>query len=76
MDHMETSESKWVNPDDILYGVNSLRVRGLYVSSKIGNREIRWNRVKQQYLLEVNAEIDWIKFSLYKYEKNTSIIQS
>ena len=71
---MEVSKPKWVNPDDILYRVK--RLRGLYVSSKIGNREIRWNRVKQQYLLEVNAEIDWIKFSLYKYEKNTSIIQS
>ena len=26
---MEASEPKWVNPDDIQYGVNSLRLEGL-----------------------------------------------
>ena len=27
------SESKWVNPDAILYGVNSLRLGGLHISA-------------------------------------------
>ena len=29
--HMEASESKWVNPDDIQYGVDSLRLGGLHI---------------------------------------------
>ena len=28
---MEVSEPKWVNPDDIQYGVNSLRLGGLQI---------------------------------------------
>ena len=31
---MEASEPKWVNPDDILYGVNSLRFGGLQILDK------------------------------------------
>ena len=29
--HMETSELKWVNPNDIQYGVNSLRLGSLHM---------------------------------------------
>ena len=28
---MEASEPKWVNPNDIQYGVNSLRLGGLHI---------------------------------------------
>ena len=31
---LEASESKWVNPDDIWYEVNSLKLRGLHLQSK------------------------------------------
>ena len=38
---MEASEPKWVNPNDILYGVNSLRLGGL---------QIIWSQIVKEYL--------------------------
>ena len=47
--HMEAFEPKWVNPYDIQYGVNSLRLEGLQVVLHIIGTRVTWSTLYCDY---------------------------